>query len=358
MTEHKRITILDGFRVIAIFIVLVYHFYDRFNGDKYEYDFPTGAFAFGALGVQFFFIISGFVITLTLSKCSSFVEFMKKRFLRLIPAMLICSSMTYFILTIFGNNTLFPASQEFSNLILSNTFISPMLINMIFSTNFAYIDGAYWSLWVELTFYIVISSLYFCDKKNILRNYSIFTLCSLLFYYLVITSAGKAILISFFGEIVYMTILGATQIFSLLRFSTYFLLGIILYELNITKGRNYLLFFTLIFILQIVLTPITVANLLFMAFIYGLLILFIYKPDLLSFLGNRFFSKLGLISYSVYLIHQNIGVLIINKFSIYLGNSNWLIGILLIFLFFLFGVGSYKYLETPISKYLKKLMFR
>ncbi|KEY18779.1 acyltransferase family protein [Kaistella antarctica] len=357
--DNKRITILDGFRVIAIIVVLLFHFYTFFQDDKYLYNFGfTNLFSFGKLGVEFFFIISGFVISLTLTKCSNFVEFLKKRFLRLIPAMLVCSIITFAIMRTFDSNLLFAKSHSFSNLLLSNTFISPELINNIFQTKYNYIDGAYWSLWVEINFYIVIGIVYFCNKNKLLQNFSIVSLLLTLIYFLFTSKLGGDIISPIIGESLFVAGKNIIKLLNLVAYSNWFLLGIILYNLYHKKLLRYYIYFTIVFVLQIILIQNTVQNILFLVFIYSLLMLFIYKPNKIRFLGNTFISKLGVVSYSVYLIHGHIGVLVINKFSWILGNYNWIIGVVLIGLFFLFGIFSYKFLEKPISTILKKIMFR
>ena len=94
----KRISYLDGHRGIAILLVLLYHAFSRWTelvpyGNDFA-DFPL--FRFGYLGVELFFLISGFVILMTLEKFNSFTEFMYHRWLRLFPAMLICSLFVFF----------------------------------------------------------------------------------------------------------------------------------------------------------------------------------------------------------------------------------------------------------------------
>lgn len=356
--DNKRITIIDGFRVIAILVVLLYHYFLRYDGDKYEYKFNTEVFNFGRFGLHFLFIISGFVIILTLKRCSGFVEFIKKRFLRLIPGMLVCSVVTYLIFINFDKSNLFAHSHSFLNLLFSNTFMSPELFNIVFSTDLQYIAGAYWSLWVEVCFYFVVSFLYFMNKAKFIRNYTLFTIFSLAAHYVFISSKLQNLVMPIIGEEIYLNVRTFVKIFNFMGLSGWFLLGIILYELYLSKSRKYLLFFTVVFLLQFVLMPLTLETSLFMCSIFSLLILFIYKPQTIQFLGNKFLSRLALVSYSVYLIHENIGVLIINKSSLYFGNYNWMIPLFLIAFFFLFAILSYKYLETPLNKILKKIIFK
>lgn len=108
----SRIEIMDSLRVVAVIMVMLYHYYSRFYGNHYTYVVNTSEFLkFEYLGVELFFIISGVVIMLTLQNCDSIFVFLKKRFGRLIPGMLICPTSTFS-----------PNSHLFSNIIISNTF--------------------------------------------------------------------------------------------------------------------------------------------------------------------------------------------------------------------------------------------
>ena len=78
----QRIKYLDGLRGIAILLVILYH---AFGGNGYNGVIHYGDsfsnilfFKFGYLGVQLFFLISGFVILMTLEKSKSFIHFMYK----------------------------------------------------------------------------------------------------------------------------------------------------------------------------------------------------------------------------------------------------------------------------------------
>lgn len=87
----ERIAHLDGFRGLAILLVISYHAFARWPKvtpwTTIYGTFPI--FKFGWMGVQLFFVISGYVIFMTLERCTSLSEFIYKRWLRLFPAMLI-----------------------------------------------------------------------------------------------------------------------------------------------------------------------------------------------------------------------------------------------------------------------------
>jgi peptidoglycan/LPS O-acetylase OafA/YrhL len=345
--KKDRVAILDGLRVIAISMVMIFHFYSCFESTYYSYSFKSPKiFSYGYLGVQFFFIISGFVITLSLTKCKSFFDFIKKRFIRLIPGMLICSLLTFITFNLFDDKNIISPASSIINLLVSNTFIPPNIINTIFKGNVSYIDASYWSLWVELQFYFLAGFIYFLSPAKFLRNFTIISLVLVVLIY----CSDKEIVFS--GKILWFTkvFLG---IFSLSKSILWFLEGVIinfLYFSNKNINNNILLL--LIFFIQILISMdvvITFFVLLSMTVFYC----FLNTPRILNFLTKPIIQKIGVASYSIYLIHENIGLLIINKLSIFFGNLNWVIPIILIFLFSIFGILSFKYLENPIGRRLK-----
>lgn len=93
-------------------------------------------------------------------------------------------------------------------------------------------------------------------------------------------------------------------------------------------------------------------------FTVSIYFIFIFKPDLLSYLTNPFIGKLGVSSYSVYLIHYHVGSACIIMYNEYIGKESYITLFLLVVLFFLFGLFSYKYLERPISNQLRKILFK
>src|ERR1700722_4627589 len=100
---HKeRIGIIDGFRAIAIIGVLLFHFFSLENtnypyGNKFDFFFQE------RYGVEFFFIISGFVIFYTLENTSSLKDFFKKRIIRLYPSAIIACTITLIIVLAIAN---------------------------------------------------------------------------------------------------------------------------------------------------------------------------------------------------------------------------------------------------------------
>ena len=127
--KHKaRIGVLDGFRTIAIISVLLFHLFslDDFHypyGQKYNF------FWQGRYGVEFFFIISGFVIFYTLENTQSLKIFFLNRLIRLYPSALIASTITLIVLLLLTNENLVSLLLKY----LTNlSLVGANLLNFLF----------------------------------------------------------------------------------------------------------------------------------------------------------------------------------------------------------------------------------
>ena len=79
----KRLESLDAIRGLAALSVLLYHFTTHYYEIYPQKDQPTFDFHLGQYGVQAFFIVSGFVIFMSLTRINKPLEFMVHRFIRL-----------------------------------------------------------------------------------------------------------------------------------------------------------------------------------------------------------------------------------------------------------------------------------
>ncbi|HHF0555610.1 TPA: acyltransferase family protein [Vibrio antiquarius] len=93
----NRIVHLDAMRGIAILLVLLFHTYGRWPGHLSFVNESSDILVvkYGYLGVNLFFVISGYVILMTLDKKNSLIEFYISRWLRLFPLMFLCSLLIY-----------------------------------------------------------------------------------------------------------------------------------------------------------------------------------------------------------------------------------------------------------------------
>lgn len=158
MSNTNRIHQIYLFRFIAALSVLLQHYffiyYNGYNSNKLEFGQNAQVFKYGYLGVHLFFIISGFVITLSIGH-KSIVKFMISRISRLYPIYWISVTLTFVIIILFGApNWSADLRQFFLNLSMFQNYLGVKNI-----------DGVYWTLFVEMKFYIFIIGAYLLVNK-------------------------------------------------------------------------------------------------------------------------------------------------------------------------------------------------
>jgi peptidoglycan/LPS O-acetylase OafA/YrhL len=148
---------LDGIRGLAILPVLIYHFVDRYpkpdSGLSFIFYKITQA---GWVGVDLFFVLSGFLITGILVDTKNnerfFSAFYGRRLLRIFPLYYIML-MAYFWVGPFLSADL---AQQYSSMREHQSWFWFYLSNWLFSSASETIPGLYfWSLAVEEQFYMV-----------------------------------------------------------------------------------------------------------------------------------------------------------------------------------------------------------
>lgn len=102
---------------------------------------------FGKYGVHLFFVISGLVITMTVLRSRSTLDFLGRRAARLWPAMIVCATLT-FVISSFVTEPDF--KRTLADYVASLTF-DPADLHR------APVDGSYWSLGIEVKFYAVVA---------------------------------------------------------------------------------------------------------------------------------------------------------------------------------------------------------
>lgn len=157
MTVNSRIPHIDGLRGFAVLLVVIYHFFPH-------------TLKGGFIGVDVFFVISGFVIQKRLSTMNrySFKEFYTNRVLRIFPALII----TVFTVTILGKYFYldYPLRLLYNSSIASSVFAT----NYYFIFNSSYFDiGSIakpllplWSLAVEEQFYFFWPLIYWLFSRK------------------------------------------------------------------------------------------------------------------------------------------------------------------------------------------------
>jgi len=294
---NNRIEYLDGHRGLAILLVVSFHAYSRWaNFLPYKSGLETfPIFSYGWLGVELFFLISGFVILMTLEKCSTASHFLFKRWLRLFPGMLLCSLIIFITAGYFFERPAGP--PEPISLLPGLTFISDAWWERVLQFDIPLLEGSFWSIYVEFKFYIFAAIFYYWKgRKSLLYALflvSIFSVFILLLNH--ITHQPTPSIISLFLRITSFEYFG------------WFLSGSLFYVFTQSKTNTDLA----LAILAAVLASIVTSEMNLSIFFGAITIAAIFTISIISsfaqkILQARFLLFFGAISYPLYLLHQNI----------------------------------------------------
>jgi peptidoglycan/LPS O-acetylase OafA/YrhL len=143
---NQRNGLLDLLRFAAALTVAVYHFLYRGAQEGGYLDFAFGAagvsVSLGYLGVNLFFMISGFVIIWSATG-RDWYGFSVSRLARLYPAHLAAMTITFLVMAWWAQP---PFSTDLFQWLANLSMLAP-----IFGADF--MDGAYWSIVIEIIFY-------------------------------------------------------------------------------------------------------------------------------------------------------------------------------------------------------------
>jgi len=123
--------------------VVLFHFTTKFDELYGHAAAPLFSVPWGHLGVNLFFMISGFVIFMTLARTRSAVDFVVSRFSRLYPAYWAAVALTFTVVLILG----LPGKEVSASAAALNLLMFHGLIKV------PNVDGVYWTLLIELIFY-------------------------------------------------------------------------------------------------------------------------------------------------------------------------------------------------------------
>lgn len=164
----KRLELLDYGRFFAALIVIAFHY--TFNGiangkiDSINH-IPSliEVTKYGYIGVELFFMISGYVIFYS-AKNRTAAKFAESRAIRLYPAYWFAILFTSFFAFLWGGDlmSVYP-SQIIANLTMMQSFVG-----------ISHVDGVYWTLAYELTFYFAVFTILFLGLQNHLNSIFIF----------------------------------------------------------------------------------------------------------------------------------------------------------------------------------------
>ncbi|MEV7614060.1 acyltransferase [Streptomyces sp. NPDC089799] len=151
---RPRLYVLDGLRLIAALSVLSFHWlgvnkHPTVWGQKPSVMMPTAHHlaSYGWLGVQLFFVISGFVICMSCWGRSP-RQYFTSRVVRLYPAYWVCILITALVVT-YASTVRADRSKLTPSDVLTN------LTMLQWPLKGEAVDGVYWTLFIELRFYLL-----------------------------------------------------------------------------------------------------------------------------------------------------------------------------------------------------------
>lgn len=150
MQPHRRIVELDALRALAAINLVLFHF-THVYAVKYGFTSPLGGeWPYGAYGVELFFILSGFVNSMSLLRRGRPKDFVAARLIRIVPLFLIVVLANLAIAGMAPLNQHHVSTDQW----LANLTLMPRVFG------YECIDPVMWTLQVEMMFYLVLVSLY------------------------------------------------------------------------------------------------------------------------------------------------------------------------------------------------------
>lgn len=311
---------LDALRFFAALVVMWYHLahstwhparstaktvLDGVSVNYFEYAKSSW---FGWVGVEIFFVISGFVIILSANR-GNWKKFVAGRIIRLYPAALIGATLSL------GLYIAVDATW-------SGMWIAYIKSLALFPFG-PWIDGVYWTLSVELAFYSLVGVILYLDRKEILGQVVLAVgMLSLTFYIAI------AVLFAHAGAPAIEVYFKTTSLLklSLIAHGVFFALGSLLYDAHRKKWRIKWTHTALIVVmtfggcLEIVVSVPMKSGLpasesvfpiaIFLASVLVLISASLYSHQIATVVGARGRSALrilGLSTYPLYLIHSVLG---------------------------------------------------
>lgn len=346
MSNSNRLESLDSLRGIAAMGVVIYHYTSLFGysqGFTQLIDFfPSPYDNPGRYGVELFFIISGFVITMSLENSKSVYHFFVARFSRLYPTFWFCLTFTFILKSLYYGD--FKLIDYFFNLTMAPSFFG-----------YDEIDGAYWTLTYELFFYLAIGFFYYISKEI---TPSVIFLTTVILTTLLFSLDYNGFKLPY-----------KLQLIFLLPYLHLFASGIMFYRLWVSNHRGckesssnltLLLYISILCLIpwqlasmelprynSLSATLITFFHVLMFGVVFGGL----------GVISNRVLVYLGRISFSLYLIHQEVGYIMIQ--TLFERTSSMFISILTT-LVLIIGLAHYinKYVENPSYSAFKKILLK
>jgi peptidoglycan/LPS O-acetylase OafA/YrhL len=353
---NNRYAFADGLRGLAALWVVFYHL---FHGDhvtqlsKYiGHSLSAIIFEYGNLGVPIFFVLSGFVMAVTTNKkimgASQSAKFMLRRFMRLSPPYYFGIIVTLILLYV---------KARFIEPTLSFPDMKAIVAHVFYLQGFLginQINVVYWTLCYEIQFYLVFSVvIYWASrfKQDSPSNFFMLvftTMPGLLWLGLVSESNPLQFYVS--HHLIFINYWYAFSAGAIVGWSTT--------RQHIVNFEKYLMIF---YIATIAIGYIKWDAFAVTAGLTAMVLhLALYKNKMNTWLNFKPLQTLGVISYSLYLIHNNVlGIVarLVRKFLAIGIVTDVIVAMLCILACLMFAFLMYFYIEKPVIKLSQKIKY-
>jgi peptidoglycan/LPS O-acetylase OafA/YrhL len=339
--SKKYVYSLDYMRGVAALAVVAYHLTSYGAQKQWMLESPLPSLAatthYGLFGVHFFFMISGFVILMSAQR-ATLKQFAVSRAARLYPAFWAGCILTTLTAYLLGSKFPLPTVTSF----LANLTIVPEW----FGANL--IDGAYWSLLVEVHFYLFIAMLIAFKQMSRIE---------LILYCWIATSVIDLFIpiwkLNFLFNIRWASLFAAGAISWIIldrgssvtrwgAFSICAILTVLKFGTYTGLSLNWADYKA---------DPISIAIILCFYSCFALIALEKFKPP-----SSKIGYYMGALTYPVYVLHQNIGYSTYDALRMKFTNlSPVVVFIIVLLLVFSAALLVFKFVEKPLGRQIKKL---
>ena len=155
MSNENRLLCLDALRIGSCFSVFFFHLVSWTQSESFIYEISR----YGFIGVYWFFYISGILAINSLSIYGNY--FLVRRFLVVFPPF-------FLIGVLIAIGSFFYQPFKIIDLISHFFFIHPSFFSL-FGVNPIFLDGVFWTIFIEVYFYVFIWLYYLIIKKKLTR---------------------------------------------------------------------------------------------------------------------------------------------------------------------------------------------
>jgi len=323
---NQRIEVIDGLRGIASLSVCWFHMTSRHP----EGSLVRNSGLYGWLGVEIFFVISGFIIPFALYRgkyklTHHWGTFILKRIIRIDPPYLVAA---VFAASLWYLSAMMPGFRgQPPNYSLPQLLLHFGYLNGIFG--YPWIIPAFWTLAIEFQYYLLISLTLpvLTSEKALYRYVGLALLCAAAFIF------PSSVLV--------------------FKYLCLFTLGIIgfLYFVQIISRTEFLV----LELAAAILLYLSLGGLITTVGIITILII-----NFIPFKKVKLFSFLGAISYSLYVIHTPTGGRVINYGTRFVDNElqYFFLSVFAVLVSIGFAYALYFFVERPAQKWSSKIKYK